>query len=201
MRKRARRSGFTLPEILVTVAVVAVLAAVVVPTVTQYINKGDRPASLQDIDQVRDGVTAFTADVRKYPGDLRQLTAVIVPNDVLVANGFTSDSVAYNATDVGHWRGAYFSGTLASGSFTSNGLAITFGPRIARVSGWLQLIVTSHDLCSQLWALDVALDEGVGTPATDATTGHLVWNNANCTTGATVLTAAQRAQYRLIPAN
>ena len=113
----ARRSGFTLPEILVTVAVVAVLAAVVVPTVTQYINKGDRPASLQDIDQVRDGVTAFTADVRKYPGDLRQLTTAIVADDAQ-ATGFTSDSVEYNATDVGHWRGAYFSGTLASGSFT-----------------------------------------------------------------------------------
>ncbi len=40
MKKNVRR-GFTLPEILVTVTVVAVLAAVVVPAVTQYVSKGD----------------------------------------------------------------------------------------------------------------------------------------------------------------
>ena len=39
MKTRVRR-GFTLPEVLVTVTVVAVLAAVVVPAVTQYVSRG-----------------------------------------------------------------------------------------------------------------------------------------------------------------
>ncbi len=58
MKKNVRR-GFTLPEILVTVTVIAVLAAVVVPAVTQYVNKGDAPASSSDIDQVRTAITGF----------------------------------------------------------------------------------------------------------------------------------------------
>ena len=48
MKTRVRR-GFTLPEVLVTVTVVAVLAAVVVPAVTQYVNRGNNPATQQDI--------------------------------------------------------------------------------------------------------------------------------------------------------
>ena len=62
MLKKSRRSGFTLPEILVTVTVIAVRSAVVVPAVVQYTNKGDTPASQQDVQQIQNAVTGFTAE-------------------------------------------------------------------------------------------------------------------------------------------
>ena len=73
MKKIVRR-GFTLPEILVTVTVIAVLAAVVVPAVTQYVNKGDAPASSSDIGAIRTAITGYIADTRRYPVDFTDLT-------------------------------------------------------------------------------------------------------------------------------
>src|SRR5581483_787058 len=75
MQKKARRSGFTLPEVLVTVTVVAVLAAVVVPAVTQYVGKGGNPASASDLDQLRNAITGYVADNRTFPGYVDALSA------------------------------------------------------------------------------------------------------------------------------
>jgi prepilin-type N-terminal cleavage/methylation domain-containing protein len=66
-RIRIRRSGFTLPEVLVTVTVVAVLAAVVVPAVTQYASKGDVPATKEAINAVNTAIASFVADNRTFP--------------------------------------------------------------------------------------------------------------------------------------
>src|SRR4051812_26402133 len=75
MKNRARRSGFTLPEILVTVTVVAVLAAVVVPAVTQYVSKGDTPGTRQDITAISNAITSYVADTRRNPTSIYDLTA------------------------------------------------------------------------------------------------------------------------------
>ena len=52
-----RRSGFTLPEILVTITAVAVLAAAVVPAVTQYVNEAGAPVSQPDLRQMQNAVS------------------------------------------------------------------------------------------------------------------------------------------------
>ncbi|MGH9886342.1 MAG: type II secretion system protein, partial [bacterium] len=110
MRTSRRRSGFTLPEILVTVTVIAVLAAAVVPAVTQYVNKGNAPASQQDIQQIQNAVTGFTADIRHYPGDLQQLVTQIVSTtgsgDSLDLDGSASP-VQFSAVEAARWRGPY----------------------------------------------------------------------------------------------
>src|ERR1044071_466869 len=107
MNSMRRRSGFTLPEILVTVTVIAVLAAAVVPAVTQYVNKGNAPASQQDIQQLQNAVTGFTADVRHYPGDLQQLVTQIVATagagDSLNLDASASP-VQYTSVETSRWK-------------------------------------------------------------------------------------------------
>jgi prepilin-type N-terminal cleavage/methylation domain-containing protein len=49
MRKMSSRRGFTLPEVLVTVTIVAVLAAVMVPAVLNQVGKGDVPSVAGDL--------------------------------------------------------------------------------------------------------------------------------------------------------
>src|SRR5689334_2447968 len=58
MRKLVRR-GFTLAEVLVTVTIVAVLAAVMVPAVINQVQKGDVPSAGQDMDGIRTAITTF----------------------------------------------------------------------------------------------------------------------------------------------
>src|SRR5437763_232529 len=73
--KRNRR-GFTLGEVLVTVAIVAVLAAVVIPSIGSQITKGDLGRISSDLLTMRGGIEQFLSDVRRYPNSVGQLTNV-----------------------------------------------------------------------------------------------------------------------------
>jgi type IV pilus assembly protein PilE len=170
MKKNVRR-GFTLPEILVTVTVIAVLAAVVVPAVTQYVTKGDAPASSSDIAQVRNAITGYIADTRHYPADF-------------------SDLVSNTASGISNWKGPYFAGALSgvsgvSATFISNGSNVTLGPSITQSGGFLTTNVSlaSDATCQDLWNLDAAIDGG---SSHDGTSGALQWNGT-CASGTDLL--------------
>jgi prepilin-type N-terminal cleavage/methylation domain-containing protein len=80
MRKMSRRRGFTLPEVLVTVTIVAVLAAVMVPAVLNQVGKGDVPSVAGDLSAIRTAITTFAADTRRFPGHLSDLTGTSLPS-------------------------------------------------------------------------------------------------------------------------
>lgn len=113
--RRNRRSGFTLPEVLVTVAIVAVLAAMVVPAVTQQISKGDAPSFLGSVAGIRTAITSFVADVRTLPGELSQLSVPLTVADTRLAQ--TRDSVGgeYTPAVLPRWRGPYENSGAALG--------------------------------------------------------------------------------------
>jgi prepilin-type N-terminal cleavage/methylation domain-containing protein len=97
----AKRKGFSLAELLVGMAIIALLAAVLIPAVTGQIAKSDATRTLQDISSMRTGVEQFVADVRRYPGKLSHLTRAITVADRDV-NG-----VLYSANLVARWKGPY----------------------------------------------------------------------------------------------
>lgn len=71
---RRRMIGFTLAEILIALALIAILAAVLLPAVAGQIMKGDTGRTMQDLNAMRAGVDQFVADVRRYPMRYSQLT-------------------------------------------------------------------------------------------------------------------------------
>jgi prepilin-type N-terminal cleavage/methylation domain-containing protein len=192
MKKIVRR-GFTLPEVLVTVTVVAVLAAVVVPAVTQYASKGDAPSTKADISQLVTAVSAFTSDVRKYPGSLLELTTAIKSSDV------TADqTTVFSKADSSKWKGPYTPSVFtASGFATISGLQVEVGPTIKDSANWLLVpirkISGQDPDCSSMATLDGAVDG----PNTGASSGQIVWFGPT-TSGVCVLTPGT-AFVRLIP--
>jgi len=101
-----RRKGFTLAEILVALALIALLAAVLLPTVAGQILKGDAGRVLQDVNAIRSGIEQFLADVHRYPGKYSDLSTLITTSDTDI-NGN-----AYTSGLVGKWAGPYVTKTV-----------------------------------------------------------------------------------------
>jgi len=178
MKKIVRR-GFTLPEILVTVTVIAVLAAVVVPAVTQYVNKGDAPASSSDIGAIRTAITGYIADTRRYPADFLDLTTA--------------------PAGVTNWKGPYFAAQLsgtstATTTFVSSGSSITLGPLLTQSASFLTTTVAldPNATCQDLWNLEKVVDGSTPDAAnqvTNAASGNLQWSGI-CAVSGTATTSA-----------
>ena len=68
------RDGFTLIEVLVTLILLAVLAAAVFPVVTRQSDSADPVRVSSDLSALRAGIEAYRLDVRpNWPGDLEDL--------------------------------------------------------------------------------------------------------------------------------
>lgn len=100
----ASRPGFTLAEILIALALVALLAAVLLPTVAGQILKGDAARVQQDMEAIRSGVDQFIADTKRYPGKYSDLSKLIVASS---AAHVDINDVQYNSTHVNKWGGPY----------------------------------------------------------------------------------------------
>lgn len=104
MVRNGNRRGLTLPEVLVTLAIVSIIAAVLVPALASQISKGDAGRVAEDLKAVQTGINTFVADVRRYPKRINQLALVINTTsdvDLIAGTSYTADHVAA-------WRGPYF---------------------------------------------------------------------------------------------
>lgn len=120
-RSRAAHKGFTLPEVIVTITLIAVLASVVVPTIISQVKKGDPTRTGQDFMAMRGAVEQFLSDVRKYPASVAQITAVITT----AQTPLTTTSIApYGAAEIQRWRGPYLTKDGTAALATGFGLLI-----------------------------------------------------------------------------
>jgi prepilin-type N-terminal cleavage/methylation domain-containing protein len=169
-RIRSRRGGFTLGEVLVTVALVAVLAAVVLPAVGSQITKGDLGRVSSDLLTMRGAMEQFISDVRRYPNSVGQLTnkpaAATGTSGPLIANA-TCPSPAvfttqYTAQEVARWRGPYLNKDSAAAIATgySQSIRTCFDvqtPPASTIS--FETILISGIDATTAAALDAAMDD------------------------------------------
>ena len=102
--RRTTRTAFTLPEVLVTISLIAVLGAVVVPAVAGQLKKGDPSRVGSDVAAMRAAAEQFVTDVRRYPAGIQQLTAPITLSMSPLAS---TAQGSYGNADVTRWKGPY----------------------------------------------------------------------------------------------
>jgi prepilin-type N-terminal cleavage/methylation domain-containing protein len=104
-----RRSGFTLIETIVTVGIIAVLAAFVVPTVIQKAGVGDPVKVQNDLTTVRTGLETFATDSKAgFPQLLYSLTATPADTNRLI------DSTKISDGEIAKWNGPYIGATITA---------------------------------------------------------------------------------------
>lgn len=105
-----RRAGFTLVETIVTVGLIAVIAAFVIPTVIQKAGSGDPVKVQNDLNTVRTAIETFATDVKNgFPHQISVLTS----RPTAGVDRFI-DSSAFVANQVAVWNGPYLGATVSS---------------------------------------------------------------------------------------
>lgn len=110
-----KRSGFTLVEMLVILAIMAALAAVLLPTLTGQIRKSEISRVTGDLSNLRTASEAFLVDVHRYPGDIEDLATPITTSDT------DADTVSYPNGLVARWDGPYLDRVVADGDSVETG--------------------------------------------------------------------------------
>jgi len=105
-----KRAGFTLIETIVTVGLVAVLAAFVIPTVIQKAGSGDPVKVQNDLNSVGTAIQTFATDLKN--GFPHQLSTVI--NKPVAGTDRFIDSTALLANQVATWNGPYIAATISN---------------------------------------------------------------------------------------
>lgn len=100
-RAVADRHGFTLIEVAVWVAVLAILATALTPALLGVIDAERRGGAITELQQIDAGVQDFDMDVVAYPASMTQMLQGIVTGEQdLCGNNF-------GGNDVRKWEGPY----------------------------------------------------------------------------------------------
>ena len=119
---RHRLVGFTLAEILIALALIAVLAAVLLPSVAGQIMKGDSGRVMQDLNAVRSGIEQFLADVHRYPSKYTDLSTAIVGAS---ASHLDINGNQYATGLAAKWSGPYVTKDTLGGGGVQTGFGAT----------------------------------------------------------------------------
>lgn len=98
---RRKEGGFTLIELMVAIAILGILAAVAVPNLTSFIDKGNAEAEAMDTSTIRHAVLALLADSGQsaLDGDTEAMQTLEDATNVTATDG---DGIIFRLVDYLH---------------------------------------------------------------------------------------------------
>lgn len=108
VEERGARRGFTVVELVVALAIMALLGALVVPAILASVDRARIDAAEESLHAIADAVNLFADRVQVYPGTMTQLVIPIETTDTHICGG------NYDNGDVGQWGGPYLDRALAA---------------------------------------------------------------------------------------
>lgn len=114
---RGDRGAFSLPEILVALAIIAALSVVAFPVIMNKLTEARAAALAQTLDGINETVQNYRGNVGRYPRTLSQLSTKPTTGGLELCAGTTPD------VNINQWRGPYSSRTfLAAGTQIGDGI-------------------------------------------------------------------------------
>lgn len=107
------RQGFTLPEVLVTLAIIAALTVAVVPSLFSKLREGRATSIMSSLASINEAVGEFRKGVGRYPG---KLTLLVTAPTALVDTD--ACGTVYSTAAAALWRGPFL-----TRNFPSTGIA------------------------------------------------------------------------------
>ncbi|HKJ92961.1 MAG TPA: prepilin-type N-terminal cleavage/methylation domain-containing protein [Longimicrobiales bacterium] len=102
------RRGFTLVEVVVTLIILAILVAAILPTVASQVDDAEPTRAANDVTSIATGIRLFHLNIRpQYPQDLEDLVNVIT-----TTGDQNVDGVAYATKDSTNWKGPYIEASI-----------------------------------------------------------------------------------------
>ncbi len=117
----SRQVGFTLIELMITVAILAILAMVAVPTYTEQMKKGSAAAAKQWLLEIANVQEGYRANYRKYAATLGDVNMATPPSDVndyyiIALTGVTGTGTSINCTGTATATGYCVTATPKTGT-------------------------------------------------------------------------------------
>lgn len=117
---RQSMAGFSFTEIVVALAIIAVLGAILVPGLTPRLHSAQSATLSQELRALSNGIQSFRENVGHYPSNLTSLAAM--------GSGTTDICGAtISSADSAKWRGPYISMTPIAGGIPAGDAIISLG--------------------------------------------------------------------------
>lgn len=131
MRTGRMKRGFTLIETVVTVGIVAAMAAVVIPQVAKQFDASDSTSMQQDLKNLQTAIQTFAVNTRGVlPGDMDDLANPLTTGADLTVVGVdtaitgTGTLVVFGAATT-LWKGPYIDASVLNGATKTSGYGAT----------------------------------------------------------------------------